>query len=420
MTTNRNSGTGRSAYRWVVLAVFALINIVVEIHWIMFAPVTGEAAAFYHVSVLQIGMLSMLFMLVYIVMSVPASYVIDTWGLRAGLSIGAALIAVFALLKATYPGNYHVVLMGQIGLAVAQPFILNAITKVGANWFPFEERVMASGLGTLAQYIGIILAMGFTPYIVATKGIAGLMKIAGWLSLGAALLVFLLIRERSPYLEEETVTLERTGVFSGMRSIFRNRDMMLLLLLFFIGLGMFNAVTTWIEQILAPRGFSAEQAGMVGAVMMLGGIIGALILPVLSDKSGKRKPFILIAMFGLLPGLAGLTFAVSYVLVLLSGFIIGFFIMSAGPIGFQYGAELSYPAPESTSQGLMLWVGQVSGVLFIFGMDKFRAASGSMTPFMIIFLVLTVLNILISGRLSESKMALGHVAVTGETKPDIP
>ena len=420
MTINKNPGTGRSPYRWVVLAVFAMINIVVEIHWIMFAPVTGEAAAFYHVSVLQIGMLSMLFMLIYIVMSVPASYVIDTWGLRAGLSIGAALIAVFALLKAAYPDRYHVVLVAQIGLAVAQPFILNAITKVGANWFPFEERVMASGLGTLAQYIGIILAMGLTPYIVTTKGIPALMKIAGWVSLGAALLVFLLIRERSPYLEEETVTLERTGVFSGMRSIFRNRDMMLLLLLFFIGLGMFNAVTTWIEQILAPRGFNAEQAGMVGAVMMLGGIIGALILPVLSDKSGKRKPFILIAMFGLLPGLAGLTFAVSYGLVLLSGFIIGFFIMSAGPIGFQYGAELSYPAPESTSQGLMLWVGQVSGVLFIFGMDKFRAASGSMTPFMIIFLVLTALNILISGRLSESKMALERVTVTDETNPDIP
>ena len=411
-----NSKNDRSPYRWVVLSVFSLINIVVEIHWIMFAPVTGEAAAFYHVSVLQIGMLSMLFMLVYIVMSVPASYVIDTWGLRAGLNIGAVLIAVFSLLKAYYPTDYRMVLIAQTGLAVAQPFILNAITKVGANWFPFEERVMAAGLGTLAQYIGIILAMGLTPFIVAGKGLGGLMIITAWVSVGAAALVFLLIRERSPYAGEEGLVIARTDVLSGLRSILKNRNMLWLLLLFFIGLGMFNAVTTWIEQILEPRGFHAAQAGMVGAVMMLGGIIGAAILPVMSDRTGRRKPFILVAMLGLLPGLVGLTLSGNYGVVLASGFIIGFFIMSAGPIGFQYGAELSYPAPESTSQGLMLWVGQVSGVLFIFGMDRFRAASGSMTPFMILFIILTLFNALISMQLKESKLAVEHAGIPEEMK----
>ena len=399
----------RSPYRWVVLIVFALINIVIEIHWIMFAPVTGEAATFYHVSVLQIGMLSMLFMLIYIIISVPASYVIDTYGLRAGLSVGAVFILIFSMLKAFYPENYTVIFISQIGLAIAQPFILNAITKIGANWFPFEERVMAAGLGTLAQYIGIILAMGLTPLIVSAHGITGLMKLTGWISVTSVMLVFLFIHEKSPYTDKDAVKIERTDVLSGLRSILKNKDMLKLLLLFFIGLGMFNAVTTWIEQILAPRGFNAEQAGMVGAVMMLGGIIGASVLPVLSDKSGKRKPFILAAMLGLLPGLYGLTFADTYGMVMVSGFIIGFFIMSAGPIGFQYGAELSYPAPESTSQGLMLWVGQISGVIFIYGMDKFRAASGSMTPFMIVFLILTLVNAFISMRLKESKLVAQQV-----------
>ena len=28
--------------------------------------------------------------------------------------------------------------------------------------------------------------------------------------------------------------------------------------------------------------------------------------------------------------------------------------MSAGPLGFQYAAEVSHPAPESTSQGMLL------------------------------------------------------------------
>ncbi len=405
-----NKKPNRSPYRWVVLIVFALINIIIQIHWIMFAPITGDAAAFYHVNVLQIGMLSMIFMLIYIVVSVPASYVIDTFGLRAGVSLGAGLVIIFALLKAYYPNNFTVILIAQVGLAVAQPFILNAITKVGANWFPFKERVMAVGLGTLSQYIGIILAMALTPLLVSAKGIPGMLKLTAWISVGAALLVFVLLREKSPYISEETVSIERTDVFSGLRSILKNRNMLLLLLLFFIGLGMFNAVTTWIEQILEPRGFGSEQAGVVGAIMMLGGIIGASILPVFSDKSGKRKPFIFIAMVGILPGLYGLTFSDSYGIILISSFIIGFFIMSAGPIGFQYGAELSYPAPESTSQGLMLMAGQISGVLFIYGMDKFRGVTGSMTPFMIVFLILTLFNAILSLRLKESKLATRNVS----------
>ena len=46
-------------YRWVVLAMFALINVAIQILWICFAPITGPAAKFYGVSDLQIGFLAM-------------------------------------------------------------------------------------------------------------------------------------------------------------------------------------------------------------------------------------------------------------------------------------------------------------------------------------------------------------------------
>jgi len=168
---------------------------------------------------------------------------------------------------------------------------------------------------------------------------------------------------------------------------------------------MFNAVTTWIEQILAPRGFNSEQAGLIGAALMIGGILGASTLPILSDKLRKRKPFILISLIGTIPGLIGLTFITSYPLLLLSGFVLGFFFMAAGPIGYQYGAEVSYPAPESTTQGLIMLSGQISGIIFIYGMDMFRSATThSMTPFMIVFVVLTILNVLVASFMKESTL----------------
>jgi cyanate permease len=175
------------------------------------------------------------------------------------------------------------------------------------------------------------------------------------------------------------------------------------MVIFFIGLGVFNAVTTWIEDILRPRGFSATQAGITGGLMIIGGVIGALIIPILSDRYKRRIPFIIIALIGATIGLTGITFATSYWMLLMSGMILGFFLLSSGPIGFQYGAEITYPASEGTSNGMLLMMGQVSGIAFIFAMDSFKsAANGSMTRSLVILIGLMVLSILMSFRLKES------------------
>lgn len=390
-------------YRWVVLFVFALINAIVQIHWVNFASITGEAAAFYGVTPMQIGLLSMSFMVMYIFLCIPASYMIDTYGLRIGVGIGAALTGIFGLLKGIYATNYTIIFISQLGLAVAQPFVMNAMTKVSAKWFPMDERATATGLAALSQYIGIIIALAVTPFIFKAYAMKGMLMIYGISSVVAAIAFLVFIKDSPPtpsseYHDEDTVT-----VFAGINRMFKQRDMILLLILFFFGLGMFNAVTTWIEQILSPRGFNSEQAGLIGGVMMIGGIIGAVILPLLSDKLRKRKPLLILTMIGIVPGLIGLTFATGFPMLLVSGFILGFFIMSAGPIGFQYGAEISYPTPESSSQGMLLLASQISGIIFIYAMDKLRiTATGSMTPFMIVFVAMALVNILLAFLMKES------------------
>jgi MFS family permease len=134
------------------------------------------------------------------------------------------------------------------------------------------------------------------------------------------------------------------------------------------------------------------------------------VVPLLSDSKQRRKPFIIIALVGLLPGLAGLTFATTYWLLLVSSFIFGFFLLSAGPLGFQYGAEITFPAPEGTSNSLLLVMGQFSGIVFIFGMDAFKSPSGSMTVSLVTLLVLTVAAVVMSLFLKESPIAKKAVA----------
>jgi MFS family permease len=396
-------------YRWIVLIVFMLIVAITQLLWITFAPITGDSAKFYNVSDLSIGLLSMSFMIVYIVVSIPASWVIDTYGIRGGVGIGAALTAVFGILRGVWATNYTLVLIAQIGVAIGQPFVLNAVTTVAARWFPVRERATASGLGSLAMYLGIFLGLALTPYLTIHYQIGGMLVAYGIASVVAALVFIVFARERpatppcAPGMEV------RSLVFDGFKQMLRQKDFIFLLIIFFIGLGTFNAVTTWIEDIVRPNHISSTQAGIIGGLMIVGGILGALVIPSLSDHYRKRTPFIIIALVGATIGLAGIAYATSYWLLLVAAFIMGFFLLSAGPIGFQYGAESTYPTPEGTSNGLLILMGQISGIIFIFGMDSFKSpGTGSMTLSLVVLIVLMLLSLVLSFFLKEPKTLLNE------------
>jgi len=185
----------------------------------------------------------------------------------------------------------------------------------------------------------------------------------------------------------------------------RQRDFILLMFIFFVGLGAFNAVTTWIEQILSPRHFTATQAGDAGGMMIFGGILGAVIIPLLSDKSHKRVPFLLLAVLGAVIGLAGITYVTNYALLLIFSFIFGFFLLSAGPVGFQFGAEMTYPAPEGTSNGLLLLMGQISGIAFILALDSLKSpVTGSMSAPLLVLIGLLAVCLVFGFQLKEVKL----------------
>jgi MFS family permease len=410
-------------YRWVILLVFMLINMVVQIQWLAHAAVARPAAVFYEgqfdpASFFNIDFLAMVYMVVFVVMSFPASYVIDTYGIRVGISIGAVLVGLCGLCKGLFADDFAAVVAAQVGLAVAQPFILNAVTAVSVRWFPLRERGMAAGLSALAQYVGIVVAMIATPFMVGSDpaeagygtGFEQMLSTYGWLTFGAALLTLLFLRERPPT-PPSVDTQDKQSFWKGIGHILKQRDMLIMLYLFLVGLGIFNAVSSMTDSIAAHAGVE-DSDGLIGGLMLIGGIVGASILPVLSDKFRKRRIFLVICVTGMVPGIFGLTFAGNlsadpttiYTISLISSFVLGFFIMSAGPLGFQYAAEVSHPAPESTSQGMLLWVGQITGMIFVASMsiENNRYLPALMTAFAALSLISAAVVLL----LRESPMII--------------
>lgn len=400
-------------YRWVMLAVYMFIVAMNQLLWITFAPITSEAAQYYGVSELWIGILSMSFMVVFILFSIPASWIIDQYGIRIGVGIGALLTGIFGMTRGFAGTSFNLLLISQLGIGVGQPFLLNAITKLSARWFPINERATASGLGTLSMYIGILAGMILTPFLSISSGIGGMLIIYGVISVIATVNFILFTREAPPTAPCLPGQEQRAFVLDGFKIIFSSKNFRWLMLIFFIGLGVFNSVTTWIGGILSPRHFTVTQAGITGGIMIAAGIAGAMIIPLLSDRTRKRVPFIQIALVGATLGLIGIAYATNYYTILFSGGVLGFFLLSSGPIGFQYGAEITYPASEGSSNGLLLLMGQISGIAFIFGLDIFKSkVDGSMAFPLLVLIGLMIVSLIVSTRLKES----GIIVVREEEK----
>jgi MFS family permease len=390
------------SYRWVVLAVFMFINLTIQILWITYAPITGPAAAFYGVTDLQIGMLAMSFMIAFIPLSIPVAWVIDTYGFKLAVSIGCVLMGVFGLLRGFAGSKYPLVLWSTVGIAVAQPFLLNAWTKVPANWFAIEERATAVGLVTLANLVGTALGLVLTPILTATNSLPTVQLLYGGFAAFSALLFILLARETPPTPPGPAGSEVRALMLDGLKHAFTVKSFWLYLFVSFIGLGIFNGVTTWVENIIRPRGFTPTDAGTLGALMLAGGVLGAVIIPPFSDRRRKRQPFILLGLLLSIPGLIGLTYATNSGLLFVSAFGMGFFLVSTSPIGMQYAAEVTHPTPEGTSNGLIQLFGQAS-VVFVYIMEALKTRDGSFTPALLLAIALLVISALLVTQMKDPR-----------------
>lgn len=390
-------------YRWVVLGAFMFVNVTVQILWITFASISGTAAEFYGVSDLQIGFLAMLYMIIYVPLAIPISWLIDTYGFRKAVGLGALLLGIFGLLRGLFASDYTMVIVASVGIAISQPFFLNAYTTVAARWFSIGERAMASGLATVATFIGIAVGMVATPPLILEYGIPTMLWIYGAVAAISAVVFLVLAKDAPPTPPCPPEYEERALMLDGLKQMLKLKDIWYLMFVFLVGMGIFNGISTWIENIVRPKGFTITEAGELGGFFLLGGVLGAVVIPALSDKYRKRVFFILMGMILAIPGLVGVIYATGYWLMVISILALGFFMVGLAPVGYQYAAEITYPAPEGTSNGLLVLAGQVS-VVFVYAMEALKGRDGSFTNSMLMLLGLMLVSAFLISRLKESTM----------------
>lgn len=156
------------------------------------------------------------------------------------------------------------------------------------------------------------------------------------------------------------------------------------------------------EKVLEPFGISITDAGIVGGVFIAGGILGSIVIPALSDKMARRRPFLIADL--LVSAVALMVFVTRGGLVFLevSAFILGFFLMSALPIGLQVSAELVGSGMAGTAASVLWLFSQIGSVVFIVLMESVKAALGSLQYSILVLVVLDLVAALLCSRITET------------------
>lgn len=139
--------------RWAVLLSFVCVNAVMQYGWAFFSAIVTDAWKFYGfqdaaTGEAAISALTMIIMVAMITLSIPASWVFEKIGWYKTVSIAGIVLMIFTLLRGFIGGtSYTALVITTIGIAVTQPFIINAFGIISAKWFPPSERGVANGLG---------------------------------------------------------------------------------------------------------------------------------------------------------------------------------------------------------------------------------------------------------------------------------
>lgn len=345
-------------YRWVVLLVYILAGILSQLVWITFAPILPIVEALYGIGEAEVGLLSAVFPLVFIVLALPVGYYVDTRGFRKAVLVGTAFLSIFGFLRA-FATTYVLLLTFQTLAAVGQPFIFNSISKLVKSWFPADEAGLATGLGSISLFIGMIVGLGATPALTLDLGFYNMLLIYGIISI-AILLLFYLLGKESPYRVEE-----KEYLLDEYLQVLKNRNVMLLSAIAFIGVGIFTAYLTWVEPILEVHGLDIETAGSVAATLLIGGIFGSIVIPALSDKAGKRKPFMLVCFTLTIILFYTHTLAFGEFQIAANLLILGFFFIAILPLALDLSATSVGEKYAGTANSAVWLFSQVGCVVLI-------------------------------------------------------
>ncbi|KAJ8270673.1 hypothetical protein GJAV_G00117870 [Gymnothorax javanicus] len=371
--------------RFAVLTVFSLYSLVNAFQWIQYSIITNIFTFYYDVSNDKINWLSVVYMVAYVPLIFPATWLLDKKGLKITALLGAGLNCIGAWVKcaSVKPNLFGVTMMAQIICSIAQVFILGLPSRIASVWFGPKEVSTACAVAVLGNQlgtaIGFLLPPVLVPNTVDDKDLMGRnISIMFYGTAAVSTLLFILtvvvIKDRPPLPPSQAQAVLPNGPpedYSYKQSIinlFRSKPFFLLLISYGILTGSFYSVSTILNQMIITH-YEGEElnAGRIGLTLVVAGMVGSIICGLWLDYTKTYKITTLI-VYGLsFIGMVVFTFTLNLghlIVVFFTAGVLGFFMTGYLPLGFEFGVEITYPESEGTSSGLLNASAQIFGIIF--------------------------------------------------------
>jgi len=340
--------------RWAVLALIMAAQTMANVGPLgipSIAPLIREGLG---LSVAQAGSFLSAYYIGPVLMSLPAGWLADRWGVRGAMILGQALIAVGLGAVAFAPTFSFIVLI--LVLAGAGYGVLNpTTTKAGMAWFPPNQRATVVGLKQVGLPFGgalgalvmppLALAFGWRTGVGFAAAVVGLLAVLTWA----------LYRDL-PEPESRGTAPPRPGFWT----VVANRDLWL------VGVStlIFAGVQTVFLAFLVLYLHDVVRIDLVVAAKYLvtaqvSGAAGRIVFGLLSDRffDGRRRIVLAIAGVGSIAcALALSTTAPGSGFWMLAPLAVGIGVFGVGWNGVQHTlmAELAGPRAAGTAVGLGL------------------------------------------------------------------
>ena len=365
--------------RFFGLAQLVLLNIVVSWDWLTFSAVSTTSAQYFGVSESAINWLSIGFLFAFVTVSPLVMYTLNKGGPKAAIVTASVLVLVgnwtrYAGTRAT-GGHFGVVMFGQIIIGFAQPFVLAAPTRYSNLWFSDSGRVSATAVASLANPLGAALGQLIGPFWATdTSSVSSMVLYTSIISTIASLPSFFI--PAAPKLPPSAMAGdEKLDLREALRELPRNKSFYLIMVPFGVFVGQFNAFSSLINQVFEPYGFSEDDAGIAGALLIVVGLVSSAIVSPYVDKTKRYLavikivvPFIAACYLALIWMPQTRSLPGPYVICSL----LGATSFSLLPCALEYLVLITHPVSPEISSTICWTVGQLLGAVFIIIMDALK------------------------------------------------
>ncbi|XP_011170119.1 uncharacterized MFS-type transporter C09D4.1 isoform X2 [Solenopsis invicta] len=373
--------------RWLILVLFVVYSASNAMQWIQYSIITNITTKYYNVLDYTVDMTSMIYMITYIPLIFPASYLLNNFGLRTTVIVGSLGTALGSWIKvlSVAPDRFWVTFIGQTVVAISQTCILSIPARIAAVWFGDNEVSRACGIGVFGNQLGIAIGFLFPPMLVPNgelcdieNGFKRMFYIVAAFTTFILILILLFFKSAPPLppssaqikqREKSESNKEVKTFFASIKRLLLNRGYLLLLVSYGINVGTFYAISTLLNRLVTKQfPGSEEDAGRIGLTIVCAGMMGSIVCGIVLDKTHKFWWTTVGVYICSLVGMIIFTFTLDnnagiYVIYITAG-LLGFFMTGYLPVGFELAAELTFPEPEGTSTGLLNAVVQMFGIAF--------------------------------------------------------